>query len=105
MWKRRDLNTDALTNAQRSAGGDVNNSPTFCIADADALGSPAPCLGCGEAAVQLDEVGRHVAAVPFAPTRLTLAALTGDGGGSSGDGTRLMDGSAIATVAWSPMAW
>jgi hypothetical protein len=50
MRKRRDLDTDALTNAQRSADGDVNNSLTFCIADADALGSPAPCLGCGEAA-------------------------------------------------------
>ena len=58
-------------------------------------------LGWVEAAVLLEEVGRHVAPVPLAPQLVTLAALSGLSGV---DDLRagLLTGSALGTVAWSP---
>jgi alkylation response protein AidB-like acyl-CoA dehydrogenase len=60
-------------------------------------------LGWVEAAVLLEEVGRHLAPVPFAPQLLTIAAVVGrpehrdllD---------RLVAGTAVGTVAWTPRA-
>jgi alkylation response protein AidB-like acyl-CoA dehydrogenase len=58
-------------------------------------------LGWVDAAVLLEEVGRHTAPVPFAPALVTMAALTGrlDHRGLA---VRLMSGSAMGSVAWSP---
>jgi len=56
-------------------------------------------LGWVEAAVLLEEVGRHVAPVPLAPQLLTLSALSGLSGV---DDLRsgLLSGSALGAVAW-----
>jgi len=56
-------------------------------------------LGWVEAAVLLEELGRHVSPVPLAPHLLALAALTGRQGL---DGLRdgLLSGTAVGAVAW-----
>lgn len=51
-------------------------------------------LGFIEACVLLEEVGRHVAPAPFAPTLLALAATTGSAW------TERLLGGAVGTVAW-----
>jgi len=56
-------------------------------------------LGWVEAAVLLEEVGRHVAPVPLAPQLLALAALSGVPG-QEGRRERLVSGSALGAVAW-----
>ncbi|HEY4928251.1 MAG TPA: acyl-CoA dehydrogenase family protein [Acidimicrobiales bacterium] len=56
-------------------------------------------LGWVEAAVLLEEVGRHTAPVPLAPQLVALAALSGlPGHGDLRD--RLVSGSALGAVAW-----
>jgi alkylation response protein AidB-like acyl-CoA dehydrogenase len=64
-------------------------------------------LGWVEAAVLLEEVGRHTAPVPFAPALVTMAALSSldpvMGRTDHRDlAVRLMSGTAMGTVAWSP---
>jgi len=55
-------------------------------------------LGWVEAAVLLEEVGRHTSPVPYAPQLLALDALAD---GRHGDlASALIDGSATAAVAW-----
>ena len=59
-------------------------------------------LGSVEVAVLVEELGRHAAPVPFVPTVLALDAL-----GTAGDDAwvaRLLNGDAIACVAWDPAA-
>ncbi len=56
-------------------------------------------LGWVEAAVLVEEVGRHVAPVPLAPQLLTLAALRGVAGHDDLR-ERLLSGSALGAVAW-----
>jgi alkylation response protein AidB-like acyl-CoA dehydrogenase len=56
-------------------------------------------LGWVEAAVLVEEVGRHVAPVPLAPQLLTLAALSGVSG-QDDLRERLLSGSAVGAVAW-----
>ncbi|MCU1464327.1 MAG: acyl-CoA dehydrogenase [Actinomycetia bacterium] len=59
-------------------------------------------LGSVEVAVLVEELGRHAAPVPFVPTVLALDAL-----GMAGDDpwvARLLNGDAIACVAWDPAA-
>ena len=56
-------------------------------------------LGWVEAAVLLEEVGRHVAPVPLAPQLLTLAALSGLPGVADLR-AGLLSGSALGAVAW-----
>ena len=56
-------------------------------------------LGWVEAAVLLEEVGRHVAPVPLAPQLLTIAALSGRPGHEDLRG-RLVSGEALGAVAW-----
>ncbi len=56
-------------------------------------------LGWVEAAVLLEEVGRHVAPVPLAPQLVTLAALSGRSGHDRLR-ERLLSGSALGAVAW-----
>ncbi|MDQ1435859.1 MAG: hypothetical protein QOF59_2675, partial [Actinomycetota bacterium] len=59
-------------------------------------------LGSVEVAVLVEELGRHAAPVPFVPTVLALDAL-----GTAGDDARverLLNGDAIACVAWDPSA-
>jgi len=57
-------------------------------------------LGWVEAAVLLEEVGRHTSPVPFAPQLLALDALSVDDAHASVVAA-FMDGSATAAVAWS----
>ena len=56
-------------------------------------------LGWVEAAVLLEEVGRHVAPVPLAPQLLALAALAGAADQDDWRG-RLLSGSTLGAVAW-----
>jgi len=55
-------------------------------------------LGTVEAAVLAEQVGRHVAPAPFVETQLALGAL--QRGGATEWVERIVDGDAIATVAW-----
>jgi alkylation response protein AidB-like acyl-CoA dehydrogenase len=57
-------------------------------------------LGWVEAAVLLEEIGRHTAPVPYAPQLLALDALSGTDAHADLVGS-LIDGSATAAVAWS----
>jgi alkylation response protein AidB-like acyl-CoA dehydrogenase len=60
-------------------------------------------LGWVEAAVLLEEVGRHLSPVPLAPQLLTLAALV-EHPDHRGLVDRLVAGAALGAVAWSPSA-
>jgi alkylation response protein AidB-like acyl-CoA dehydrogenase len=59
-------------------------------------------LGSVEVAVLVEELGRHGAPAPFVPTVLALDALAGAGEDAWVD--RLLNGDAIACVAWDPAA-
>jgi acyl-CoA dehydrogenase len=56
-------------------------------------------LGWVEAAVLLEEVGRHLSPVPFAPQLITLAALAGHAE-HQGRVDGLMEGTTLGAVAW-----
>jgi alkylation response protein AidB-like acyl-CoA dehydrogenase len=59
-------------------------------------------LGPVEVAVLCEELGRHAAPAPFAPTVLAIAALSAAGEDAWAD--RLLAGAALACVAWDPAA-
>jgi alkylation response protein AidB-like acyl-CoA dehydrogenase len=59
-------------------------------------------LGAVEVAVLCEELGRHAAPAPFAPTVLAIAVLAAAGEDSWVD--RLLAGDALACIAWNPAA-
>ena len=102
------LAAPAQVRAHTASGAAFDASLWAAMADQGWLGIELPeahggvGLGPVEVAVLCEELGRHAAPAPFAPTVLAIAALADAGEDAWVD--RLMTGEALACVAWDPAA-